>query len=134
MLSWEEVQRKKRGDIKIVSVPEWGGDVGIKKFSARDMMFLRSLAKEEDADTVDDTARHVTEEDLQAIAEVLARGVCNDDGSPYCTTQEWSDFAADQMPVLNYLIEEVQSHNGMRQQQREELTKNSESGPTSAST
>jgi hypothetical protein len=127
MLSREEMQRGMRGPIKIVNVPEWGGDVGIKKLTAADLIYLRSLAKKENSEAT-------SEENLRAIAEVLARTLCDTDGVLCFTVDELQEWAGDQMSLMYRLVDEVQLYNGMTVGQKEDLSKNSESGPTSVST
>jgi len=127
MLSREEMQRGMRGPIKTINVPEWGGDVRIKKLTAADLIHLRSLAKEGDSEAT-------SEENLLAVAEVLARALCDTDGTLCFTVAELQDWAGDQIELMYRLVNEVQLHNGMTVVQKEDLEKNSESGPTSVST
>jgi hypothetical protein len=122
MLSREEMQTKSRGPVKTLPVPEWGGDIGIRKLSAGDLLELRRLAKPDGEDPTD-------EDNLTAICEVVSLGVCDTDGRPCFSIDDIREWAGDQMPLLYRLVDEIQIHNGMAKSQREELEKNSESGP-----
>jgi len=126
MLDREAMRKAIRGPIATVNVPEWGGEVGIRRLSAADLMKLRGLsddAKPDDADA-----------NLTATCELLAMGLCDDSGKTIFTPQELREWDGQQVDLLRRLIGEIERHNGLGMDASEELEKNSESGPTSDST
>jgi len=109
-------------------VPELGGDVGIRRLSATDLIHIRSIAARAPANVSDD-------DNLNVLCEVLAMGLtCDDQGTPAFSPEELRAWDGTQLPLMERLVEAIQHHNGIGQAAEEELRKNSESGKTSVST
>ena len=127
MLSKSDIAQYIRGSILTVNVPEWGGDVSLKKLTATDLVFLRSL-------TGDDPEKATPEDDLRASYELIARSVCDESGNLLFTVADLQNWSADQYAILSRLVEEIQRYNRITKVAVEELEKNSESGTASDST
>jgi len=123
MLDREQVRKAIRGPIKTVDVPEWGGEVGIRKLSADDLMRLRELLHSEQKP-----------DDFGMSCELLSLALCDNDGNRLFDPVELRDWDGQQADVMGRLIEATQSHNGVSEAASEATRKNSESGPTSDST
>lgn len=123
MLNRESLLSAIRGPVKIVSVPELGGDVGIRRLSAADLIRIRAAVPAEDQRT--------PSTDLDLSLTLLSLALCDADGEPLCSVQELQVWDGTRRDVLMRLVNEAQTHNGMLESQREGLEKNSESGPTS---
>ena len=124
MLDRETMLAAMRGPIAEIAVPEWGGEVGIRRLSAADLVAFRATIKEADGS---DGAN------LDAAATLLAMALCGDDGKPFLTADEIKQWDAQQMPLLNRLAEQVNVHNGIDKASVEDLEKNSASGEKSES-
>lgn len=127
MLDRETLRKAMRGPIKTIDVPEWGGEVGIRRLSAGDLVRLRELIK------IDGTER-TEAANLNATCEMLAMSLCDSDAKPIFTADELRDWDGQQVGILQTVLAAAQEHNGMGDNAAEDLEKNSESGQTSGST
>lgn len=123
MLSKDSIAVCMRGPVKPVDVPEWAGQVGVRKLSAADLMYLREM-----------TEREPKPDDLTMTCELLALALCDEIGQTMFTPAELRQWDGQQTAIMQRLIAETQAHNGIGETATEELRKNSESGPTSVST
>lgn len=123
MLTKDEIAQAIRGPIKLVDVPEWGGEVGIRRISAADLMRLREFIKPE--------AERTPATDLDGTVEFLAMLLCDADGNRLFDPDELRECDATQ---LQNLVAQGQAYNGLGEGAAEEREKNSASGQTSEST
>jgi len=131
MLSKDEIAKAMRGPVKLVDVPEWGGQIGIRKLSAVDLMYLRGLTHSEAGDSPKEDN---PEENLSITCELLSLSLCDETGKRLFAPAELREWDGQQSATMQLLIQETQTHNGISEAATEELRKNSESGQTSDST
>lgn len=123
MLKKDEIQKAMRGPVKLLDVPDWGGEVGIRRLSAADLMHLRTLIKPEEERT--------PESDLISSVEFLSMVISGENGERLFTADELRELDATQM---GRLLAEAQAYNGLTEGAAEAREKNSVSGQTSGST
>lgn len=133
MLSREELRKAIRGPVKIIGVPEWGGEIGVRRISAGELVRLRGMMPEtkegEEAEVPD-----ALERNLAITCELLAAGLCDAEGVTVFAANDLREWDNTQRGVRDRLIEAVQDHNGLGAESAEEREKNSEGGQTSDST
>ena len=131
MLNREEIKRAMRGPIATVNVPEWAGDVCIRRMSAADLIRLREQFHNEPSDdeAADNAARN-----MDYVCAFLSMVLCDENGETIFTSEELHEWDGQQSDVLNRLVEDAQKHNGLDKQAAENLEKKSEGGQTSGST
>ena len=118
MLTKEQIQGQLRGPIETVSVPEWGGDVCIKRISAADMVRLRDhYSKEGDGEAT-------PQRNLDASCELLAMTLCDEAGVPQFTAADLQAWDHSQISVFNTLLAAAQKHNRLDAESVEGIVKN----------
>jgi len=124
MLSADQITKANDLPIKTVPVEEWGGDVGLRRLPAEEAVALSEFADSEGA-----------QEGLEAACRFLSRVLCDENGSRLFSDEERAVvvLSGRDQQVLMRLIDEAKAHNGLSEESREELAKNS-SEPISDST
>jgi len=110
MLSREEIDAAMEPPAGVVPMPEWGGDVGIRRLSAQELVELRG--QPDDADTV------------ESLAKLAARVMCNQSGARLYAADEWPRLMSRGLDLLLRVAKEAQRLNLMSKDAREELRKN----------
>jgi len=92
-------------------------------------LYVRKLALRERLDAVQ---RKDGEEVFAPSLRLAASAVCNADGSPFLSPDEWEAFATEELTTFNVLIGAVQRVLGLRPVE-ETVTEGNESSPTLSS-
>lgn len=136
MLSRDELLKAIRGPIKMIEVPEWGGDIGVRRLTAGELVQMRAMMPGPiDVESVDGEEIPLTlENNLAITCKLLAAGLCDAEGAAVFTADELRGWDNTQRAVRDRLIEAVQEHNGLGVAAAEDREKNSAGGQTSDST
>lgn len=130
MLNRDSILGARDFGLKEIDVPEWGGTIYLRKWSAKD----RNAYIGKSVNVDEDGSGHVNYEaifDSQVWA--VAMSICDEDGKRLFTDDELDLLATKNGDVIQRLCEEVYKLNGLAEKSVEESAKNSESNPKSDS-
>jgi len=129
MLNRDSILNARDFGLKEVEVPEWGGEVYLRKWSAKDRSAYISKSV-----NVDEGGGHVNYETIfDGQVWAVAMSLCDEEGKRLFTDDEIDLLAAKNGDVIQKLCEEVFKLNGLAEKSVEEAAKNSESNPKSDS-
>lgn len=100
MLSREEILLKNDRPIRIVTVPEWGGEVNIRKLSFADILRIQKASGGETA---------------EALGELVALSVCDDAGHRIFADADIPELSQKNAQVLLRLASEIQEWCGLKE-------------------
>ena len=114
MLTVNDIQNAQDSDILIVEVPEWGGEVGIRVMTG----------KERDAYEASILGDNNRQNLVNIRSRMLVKCLTGDDGKRLFADGQVDILAAKSGAVLSRLFEIAQSHNGMTQDDINQLMGN----------
>jgi hypothetical protein len=120
MLSREQILAAKEPPAGTIAIPEWGGDVGIRRLSALEIRELRKDNPGEDT--------------IESLARFAAQVLCDDRGDRLFSDAQAPELESRGWTVLLAIAKKANHLNGGTAEAREEIRKNSESGSTSETT
>lgn len=107
---------------KLVSIPEWGGDVYVRMLSGT----------ERDAMEAEHNANK-GKPLLNFRARIAARFLCNEAGERLCTDKQVAELGAKSSVALDRIVEAGMSLNGIGNEESTKLLGESDSAPSGAS-
>jgi len=129
MLNRDSILNARDFGLKEVEVPEWGGTVYLRKWSAKDRNAY--IAKSVNVDEGGAQVNYETIFDSQVWA--VAMSICDEDGKRFFTDEELDLLAAKNGDVIQRLCGEVFKLNGLAEKSIEEAAENFENVPKSDS-
>ena len=115
MLNKEQILKAKDITIKIINVPEWGGDVGIRVLKGWEKAELEAEF------TVN------REKTLKTIREKLcAMAICDEDGNSVFSLSDMPDLANKSANALERVFFQIRDLSGLSDESVDGLAKNSE--------
>lgn len=128
MLTKENILKAKDTTIKTINVPEWGGDVGVKKLSGKERdMFELSMQKRT-------RGRPQGEMDTLGVkAELLVLCLVDEQGTSLFNPTDIAALNDKSGDVIDRVFDVARTLNGLSKADIKELEKNSESDTRDAS-
>ena len=116
MLSRDSIIAVKDFGIEKIDVPEWGGEVCLKKWSAKERGIYLSMAFNESEVKMDEVAN--------SMVSAVAMSLCDEDGKRLFNDDELDILAGKNGEVIERLCKEVYKLNGLAANSIEESAKN----------
>jgi|WetSurMetagenome_2_1015567.scaffolds.fasta_scaffold26577_4 hypothetical protein len=110
MLSREQILVAKETLAGTIAVPEWGGDVGVRRLSAAEVVAMRDAADEGNQ--------------IDWVAGFLGSVLCDDAGAALFPGDDWRQLKTRSIETLLRLSKEAQRLNGIGAEATEAARKN----------
>lgn len=85
----QQIMSAKKRKIHSIAVPQWGGEVNIRSWTAKELRAVNTMPADE------------------IVGFVVQRSLCDEAGELLFTDEERDDVLDNDMETLNYLVKEV---------------------------